>query len=204
MAWTKITRPQYRRDGLRYASHLTDAEWALIEPLVPPASRAWAAARNRFASIRERDPLHCFHGLPVAAIAEGFSTLFHRSGLFLRVVAQRNLCLVQSRARHGGARDGWARGEPDSGRDRQPVGENHRERRPAGLRRGKEDQGPQASHRHRHARQSGRAGRARSRHTGSRRCAVRVRFDPFALSLVAPCLRRRRLCRREATRGVER
>ncbi len=33
MAWTKITRRKLRRDGLRYASDLTDAEWALIDPL---------------------------------------------------------------------------------------------------------------------------------------------------------------------------
>lgn len=39
MAWTEITRRKYRRDGLRYASHLTDAEWALIEPLAPPPAR---------------------------------------------------------------------------------------------------------------------------------------------------------------------
>jgi transposase len=38
MAWTEITRRKYRRDGLRYASDLMDAEWALIEPLLPPAS----------------------------------------------------------------------------------------------------------------------------------------------------------------------
>jgi putative transposase len=30
MPWTEITRAQYRRDGLRYASDMTDAEWALI------------------------------------------------------------------------------------------------------------------------------------------------------------------------------
>lgn len=35
MAWTETTRRQYRRDGLRYASNLTDAEWALIAPLLP-------------------------------------------------------------------------------------------------------------------------------------------------------------------------
>ena len=29
---------KYRRDRLCYASHLTDSEWALIEPLLPPAS----------------------------------------------------------------------------------------------------------------------------------------------------------------------
>ncbi len=36
MAWTDITRPKYRRDGLRYASDTSDAEWALIAPLLPP------------------------------------------------------------------------------------------------------------------------------------------------------------------------
>jgi len=38
MAWTEITRLHYVREGLRYASDLTDAEWKLIEPLMPPAS----------------------------------------------------------------------------------------------------------------------------------------------------------------------
>jgi transposase len=39
MPWTEITRPQYRRSGLRYSSDLTDDEWALIEPHLPPAKR---------------------------------------------------------------------------------------------------------------------------------------------------------------------
>jgi len=38
MPWTKITRPNYVRAGLRYASDLTDAEWKLIEPLLPARS----------------------------------------------------------------------------------------------------------------------------------------------------------------------
>jgi transposase len=33
--WTEITRPKYVRGGQRYASDLTDAEWALIEPYMP-------------------------------------------------------------------------------------------------------------------------------------------------------------------------
>jgi putative transposase len=37
MVWTEATRQQYRRDGLRYASNLTDAEWAVIEPFMPAA-----------------------------------------------------------------------------------------------------------------------------------------------------------------------
>ncbi len=35
MAWTEITRQQCRREALRYASDLTDAEWALIEQFLP-------------------------------------------------------------------------------------------------------------------------------------------------------------------------
>jgi transposase len=38
MAWTEITRRQYRRDGLRYASDLTDTEWALVQPFMPAPS----------------------------------------------------------------------------------------------------------------------------------------------------------------------
>ena len=39
MPWTEITRPQYRRTGLTYASDLTDAEWRLIEPFMPGQRR---------------------------------------------------------------------------------------------------------------------------------------------------------------------
>jgi len=39
MAWTEITRPKYRRDGLRYASDTTDEEWAVIAPRLPPVPR---------------------------------------------------------------------------------------------------------------------------------------------------------------------
>jgi transposase len=39
MAWTEITRPKYQRDGLRYASDTADAEWAVIEPHLPPPAR---------------------------------------------------------------------------------------------------------------------------------------------------------------------
>src|SRR3954463_7671639 len=33
--WTPTTRRQHSRDGLRYETDLTDAEWALLEPLMP-------------------------------------------------------------------------------------------------------------------------------------------------------------------------
>ena len=37
MPWTDITRDDYKRDYVRYPSDLTDREWALIEPMLPPA-----------------------------------------------------------------------------------------------------------------------------------------------------------------------
>jgi len=39
MCWTEITREQYRREGLRYASDMTEAEWKIFEPLMPPPCR---------------------------------------------------------------------------------------------------------------------------------------------------------------------
>lgn len=47
--WTETTRRQYRRDDLRYASDMTDAEWALIEPHLPSAKRL---GRPRFVPLR--------------------------------------------------------------------------------------------------------------------------------------------------------
>ncbi len=39
MCWTEITRQQYQRDGLHYASDTTAEEWALIAPFMPEACR---------------------------------------------------------------------------------------------------------------------------------------------------------------------
>ena len=39
MSWTEITREQYRRDHLRYASDTTDAEWLLLSFLLPEPRR---------------------------------------------------------------------------------------------------------------------------------------------------------------------
>ena len=49
MPWTEITRGKYRREGLRYASDMTDAEWSLIEPFMPKVNRI---GRPREADLR--------------------------------------------------------------------------------------------------------------------------------------------------------
>jgi transposase len=41
--WTDENRQKYNRDQLRYPSDLTDDEWAVIKPLIPPARRGGRA-----------------------------------------------------------------------------------------------------------------------------------------------------------------
>ncbi len=48
--WTRDNRGLYERKGVRYPSDLTDSEWALIEPLIPPAKRG---GRRREVDVRE-------------------------------------------------------------------------------------------------------------------------------------------------------
>jgi transposase len=48
--WTQEHRRAARRDSLRYASDLSDAEWDLVAPMIPPARRG---GRRREVDVRE-------------------------------------------------------------------------------------------------------------------------------------------------------
>jgi transposase len=48
--WTKENRARYDRSGLRYPSDLTDAEWAHLAPIIPPAKRG---GNKRTVNVRE-------------------------------------------------------------------------------------------------------------------------------------------------------
>jgi transposase len=48
--WTVENRARYDRSKLRYPTDLTDAEWALVAPLIPPAKRG---GNKRTADVRE-------------------------------------------------------------------------------------------------------------------------------------------------------
>ena len=48
--WTRENRRLYDRKGLRYPSDLSDSEWTLIGPLIPPAKRG---GRKREVDVRE-------------------------------------------------------------------------------------------------------------------------------------------------------
>jgi transposase len=48
--WTMENRPRYNRERLRYPSDLTDEEWSLVEPLIPPARHG---GRKRTVVVRQ-------------------------------------------------------------------------------------------------------------------------------------------------------
>ncbi len=48
--WTAENRACYDRSRLRYPSDLTDAEWAMVAPLIPPAKRG---GNKRTVNLRE-------------------------------------------------------------------------------------------------------------------------------------------------------
>ena len=48
--WTPATRRQHNRDQLRYGSDLTDAEWEIIAPFMPPPAKT---GRPRLWTMRE-------------------------------------------------------------------------------------------------------------------------------------------------------
>jgi len=43
--WTDANRPKYNRDYLRYPSDVSDDEWGVIAPLIPPAKRGGGKRR---------------------------------------------------------------------------------------------------------------------------------------------------------------
>lgn len=42
--WTSQNRARYDRSKLRYPSDLTDDEWGLVEPLIPPGKTGSSAS----------------------------------------------------------------------------------------------------------------------------------------------------------------
>ena len=48
--WDAINRGKYDRKGLRYPSDLTDGEWMIIAPMIPPAKHG---GRPRSVNVRE-------------------------------------------------------------------------------------------------------------------------------------------------------
>ena len=118
--WKPEHRRAAERHGLRYPSDLTDAEWALISPMIPPARRG---GRPRDVNVREvlnADLLCAVDRLPVECAAEGPAAEEHGALLLHAVGLGRHAGAHPSRALRRGARAGRPRSQSDSGDHRQP------------------------------------------------------------------------------------
>ena len=67
--WKHDHRRYADRRGLRYPIDLTEAEWAMLAPMIPPASQArWSAARCRRPRSAQRHLLRALYRLPVESL----------------------------------------------------------------------------------------------------------------------------------------
>ena len=87
--WTETTRKLYERKSGRYATDLTDGEWAVLEPLLPVQTKG----RGRPRQVGLRDIVDALlyllrSGCPLAVSATGFSTLYDGSALFLHMACE--------------------------------------------------------------------------------------------------------------------
>ena len=71
MAWTETTRARYERHSGRYASDLTDQEWGLIAPFLPPPKTT-----GRPRSTAMRDVLDAILYIASAGCASRLPALF--------------------------------------------------------------------------------------------------------------------------------
>src|SRR5215831_18926711 len=120
--WTTENRARYDRNYLRYPSDLTDAEWALIEPGLPPAK---PGGNKRTVNLREiaNGLMYILStGCQWRAIPKDLATL-DPARLFRSVELGRHARSHPSRALCRMSRTRGARGFPDGRDHRQPERE---------------------------------------------------------------------------------
>ena len=126
--WTTENRPRYDRDKLRYPSDLTDEEWSLVEPLIPPAKRG---GRKREVVVRE-----VVNGV-MYVLSTGCQWRYIPKDLPPRSTVHDYLDPLELRrddredplcAVCAMPRGDWPGGQPDSLRDRQPEREKRGKR----------------------------------------------------------------------------
>ena len=98
--WKPENRVAADRHGLRYPSDLSDREWSLIEPMIPPAKHGGQPAQGKWPRGFERELLRAFDGLQMAGAFKGpvaeehVTFLVHAEGLKRHIGAypSRALC----------------------------------------------------------------------------------------------------------------
>lgn len=169
MSWTELTRRQHDREGGRYASDLTDAEWAVIEALMPPRGKTGRPRTTCLRDVLDAILYIATTGCQWRMLPRGFPPVSTVRGYFYAWRDDGLLDEVNPSACRGCASGRGAQGRAYGRHHRQSERENHRKRRGSRLRRRQEDQGTKASHRDGHDRTACRAQGSQRRDPGSRR-----------------------------------
>ena len=113
MAWTELTRRQHDREGGRYASDLTDAEWAVIGTLMPPRTKTGRPRTTACGMWLTQSSLYRHDGMPMAHAAQGLPAGFDPDRVKTRwsLIGHRGFggfCLeIQTRSATAGLVDLW-------------------------------------------------------------------------------------------------
>src|SRR3984893_16539181 len=192
---TEITRPKYEREGQRYASDVTDAEWALIEPHMPAAKPLGRPRDTELRAVLDAILYIARTGcqwrillltFPPFTTVQGYFYDWRDNGLFEKI----NFALLLQAREAAGREPSPSAGGIDSQSAQTTESGGAR-----GVRCGQEGQRPQAPHCDRYRRSAGWCRGAPRRCPRSRWCRAGHRGDPPVVSLAAPSLRRQRLQR---------
>ena len=105
MPWSEITRPKYRREGLRYASDMTDAEWSLIEPFMPKANPIGRPRETDLRAVVNAILYMATTGCQWRQLPKEFPPYSTVQGYFYRWAHDRDIGADQSRPGDVGARE---------------------------------------------------------------------------------------------------
>src|SRR6266851_724873 len=112
-----------------YLTNLSDAEWHLLEPLLPPPARHRAAATPPRAHHRERSPVPAALGLRLAPAARGLAAVEDGLPLLPEVAAGWHLGTDPAPAAPATPHPTGARPRAERRLRQQPVGQDDRRRR---------------------------------------------------------------------------
>lgn len=119
MAWTEITRLDYRREGLRYASNTTNAEWGLIAPFMPEPNQLGRPRKTQLRAVVDAILYMASTGcqwralpndFPPVSTVQGYFYSWSRDGTWLRI----NHALVMLARERGGREASPSAGVIDS------------------------------------------------------------------------------------------
>src|SRR4051812_723331 len=88
MAWDDIARQDHRRGCARYPSDMTDREWAIIAPLLPPARSGGRPRTVDLRAVMDAILFIASSGCQWRMLPQGLSAAVHGAGLLLRLAGQ--------------------------------------------------------------------------------------------------------------------